>query len=350
MKFTPKFPSDVPMEKTSRMMLSDDTNPMGNVHGGTILQLMEQTGHIISMRHCNQNGKPDNKVITVLARMEHTDFHLPMYVGEVAHVQGLVTFTSEYSLEVTLDVWAENVITGSKRHTNSARLWYVAIPADVNDLASKFRPVSIPPLTGLSKEEMDSGKKRYEAQKRARKLEEEMVGKEDFERYRYVGSEEPESGSVSASFTTLTNAVLPSDCTLSGHMMGGALMKMLDTAAGICAARHCKSPAVTVSLDAINFHSPILLGEVVLANAHVVFTSAKSVIIEVVCEAKGLKSNGDRVTNTAYFTFVSINEIGQAQNVPQLKITNEEEKRKFSLMKQIYVEKKKRRIAESQKN
>ena len=350
MKFTPKFPSDVPMEKTSRMMLSDDTNPMGNVHGGTILKLMEQTGHIISMRHCNQNGKPDNKVITVLARMEHTDFHLPMYVGEVAHVQGLVTFTSEYSLEVTLDVWAENVITGSKRHTNSGRLWYVAIPAGVNDLARKFKPVSIPPLTGLSKEEMDSGKKRYEAQKRARKLEEEMVGKEDFERYRYVGSEEPESGSVSASFTTLTNAVLPSDCTLSGHMMGGALMKMLDTAAGICAARHCKSPAVTVSLDAINFHSPILLGEVVLANAHVVFTSAKSVIIEVVCEAKGLKSNRDRVTNTAYFTFVSINEIGQAQNVPQLKITNEEEKRKFSLMKQIYEEKKKKRIAESQKN
>ena len=115
-------------------MLPDDTNTSGNVHGGTILKLIEQAGHIVANRHCNQAlyDEPELKqlpVTSALVRVDHMDFHQPMYVGEVAQLQAAVTFTSPHSMEVTVDVWAENVLSGERRHTNMARLWYVAVPA-----------------------------------------------------------------------------------------------------------------------------------------------------------------------------------------------------------------------------
>ena len=104
-------------------MLPDDTNPLGNVHGGTILKLIEQAGAIVSARHCNSDsGKTLGPLITVLARVEHMDFYEPMYVGEVAQLHAAVTYASPHSVEVTVDVWAENVLTGRRRHTNTATL------------------------------------------------------------------------------------------------------------------------------------------------------------------------------------------------------------------------------------
>ena len=109
---------------------------------------------------------------TVLVRLEHMDFHQPMYVGEVAQLQAAVTYTSPNSIEVTVDVWAENVITNQRRHTNTATLWYVAIPASVTkaasigDMRKLIQPV--PQVQGLSEKELQEGRKRYEAQKLSR--------------------------------------------------------------------------------------------------------------------------------------------------------------------------------------
>ena len=100
-------------------MLPDDTNPQGNVHGGTILKLIEQAGAIVSVRHCNStSGSGKAPLVMALARVEHMDFYQPMYVGEIAQLHAAVTYTSPHSVEVTVDVWAENVLTGSRRHTN----------------------------------------------------------------------------------------------------------------------------------------------------------------------------------------------------------------------------------------
>ena len=116
-------------------------------------------------------------------------------------------------------------------------------------------------------------------------------------------------------------------------------MKMMDTAAGICSVRHCNTPAVTASLDGINFHEPILNGELVFVTAHIVFTSPKSMIVEVLVEAEGMNI-GRRLTTSANFTFVSLNKFGKANEVPHLKLTNAEEQRKYDIMKSIYEERK----------
>ena len=344
---TPILHSSVQVE-TSRIMVPDDTNPNGNVHGGTILKLIEQAGNIVATRHCNHNGDQDNKLIAILARVEHMDFYQPMYVAEVSQVQAAVTFTSERSMEVMVDVWAENLVSGERRHTNSATLWYVATPANVGRYQHQLKPMPVPKLTDLTPEEYERGRQRYEAQKAARVVKESEVMKSaGFAQYQNFNREH-EQYTVGSSRTTLTNIVLPSDCYLTRHMMGGSLMKMMDNAASICAVRHCRTPAVTACLEAINFNSPIMNGEVVFVTAEVVFTSAKSMEIEVRVEAEGLRS-GHRVTSTAHFTFVSLGKDGHAIAVPPLKVVTEEEEERFEEGRKRYEERKRKRMEKTKK-
>ena len=325
-------------------MLPDDTNSSGNVHGGTILKLIEHAGQIVANRHCNRN-KPDGSapMTTVLARVDHMDFHQPMYVGDVAQLQAAVTFTSPHSMEVRVDVWAENVITGDRRHTNEATLWYVAVPADVGNL---LKPMPVPQLESLSSEEKERGRKRYEVQKAARKAKSTENGTTTTHRVdtiQYAPSGLAEEHTVMASQSTLANVILPSDCTVTGHLMGGSLMKLMDSAAGICAARHSKSRTVTACIDAIDFHSPIMNGEVVFVTARMVFTSARSMEIEVTTEAEGLGAGSRRITNTAYFTFVSLGRDKHATAIPPLKVQTQEERERFEKGRNRYEARKKLR-------
>lgn len=289
----PALPSTVPIE-LSRVMVPDDSNNSGNVHGGTILKLIEHAGFIVSTRHCNsaRDEKTTNEPLTtLLVRLERMDFHKPMFVGEIAQLQAAVTYTSPHSIEVTVDVWAENIVTGDRRMTNTAYLWYVAIPANFLDLGLKgakedlsklIKPV--PNLKRLSKHERETGEKRYETQKVARMKQSQSVStslpSSQLHNFHHAPSQ-AELNSVLASQTTLANIVLPSDCTVSGHLTGGSLMKMMDNAAGICATRHCKGRTVTACIDEINFHAPIVNGEMVFVTARLIYTSNKSMEIEV---------------------------------------------------------------------
>ena len=322
----PALPSCVPIE-LSRVMVPDDTNPLGNVHGGTILKMVEQAGNIVATRYCNKGRGGKDPVITVLVRADHIDFLQPMYVGEISQLQAAVTYTSPRSMEVTVDVWAENVLTETRRHTNAATLWYVAVPVVDGLLSNGLNPVPIPKLLELSTKEQERGLQRYRKQKADRLA---VGGNAADSRMEisYYPSSDHEPHTVLASQSTLASVALPSDCTAS-HLMGGTLMKMMDSTAAMCGTRHCRTNVVTACIDAINFHEPIMNGEVVFVTARPVFTSNKSIEIEVRCEAEGLKVGSRRVTSTAYFTFVSIGKGPHAQPVPPLVLKTEDEKKRF---------------------
>ena len=66
----------------ARVLLPDDANVAGNVHGGTTLKLMEEAGMIAASRYVNKGG---GNSIASLVRFEHMSFHKPILVGEVAH-------------------------------------------------------------------------------------------------------------------------------------------------------------------------------------------------------------------------------------------------------------------------
>ncbi|KAM5268839.1 cytosolic acyl coenzyme A thioester hydrolase isoform 3-T3 [Hipposideros larvatus] len=227
-----------------RIMRPDDANVAGNVHGGTILKMIEEAGAIISTRHCNsQNGE---RCVAALARVERTDFLSPMCIGEVAHVSAEITYTSKHSVEVQVHVTSENILTGTKKLTNKATLWYVPL-----SLKNVDKVLEVPPVVYSRQEQEEEGRKRYEAQK----LERMETKWRNGDIVQPILN--PEPNTVGYSQSSLIHLVGPSDCTLHGFVHGGVTMKLMDEVAGIVAARHCKTNIVTASVDAINFHDKI---------------------------------------------------------------------------------------------
>jgi len=335
--------------EVSRIMLPDDANVVGNVHGGTILSMIAQAGFVVATRHCNSasTSDKDKPLIAVVARVEHTDFLQPMYIGELAKLQARVTYASPHSIEVTVDVWAENLTTGKVRKTNQAVVWYVAIEIpDKSAYYSKtLTPVAVPPCTNLSDEEEKKALARYHYQKQ-----DQLNSKQiDPLVLRACDSSSAEVGSPDHSQSSLVHLVLPSDCVSSGHMQGGVLMKLMDECAGIVAAKHCRTNVVTISLDAINFISPVLNGELVTLRGRLTFASERSMEIAVNVEAEGMAIGSRRSTNTAYFNYVSLPEGShQAQKIPELKLVTEKDKKMFEDGKKRYLARKEMRKQQQQ--
>uniref|UniRef100_A0A287DD29 Cytosolic acyl coenzyme A thioester hydrolase n=1 Tax=Ictidomys tridecemlineatus TaxID=43179 RepID=A0A287DD29_ICTTR len=279
--------------RTGRIMRPDDANVAGNVHGGTILKMIEEAGAIISTRHCNsQNGE---RCVAALARVERTDFLSPMCIGEVAHVSAEITYTSKHSVEVQVNVMSENILTGTKKLTNKATLWYVPL-----SLKNVDKVLEVPPVV---------------------------------------------PNTVSYSQSSLIHLVGPSDCTLHGFVHGGVTMKLMDEVAGIVAARHCKTNIVTASVDAINFHDKIRKGCVITISGRMTFTSNKSMEIEVLVDADPVVDNSQKRYRaaSAFFTYVSLSQEGKSLPVPQLVPETEDEKKRFEEGKGRYLQMKAKR-------
>ncbi|XP_061590996.1 cytosolic acyl coenzyme A thioester hydrolase isoform X2 [Cololabis saira] len=325
-----------------RIMRPDDANIMGNVHGGIILKMIEEAGNIVGSRHCNtQSG--DNCVAT-LARVEKTEFLSPVFIGEVVHVSAEITYTSMHSLEVQVNVMAENIFTGAKKLANKAALWYVPC-----SLKNVDKIMEVPPIKYASAEQEEEGRKRYEAQKnerletkaRVEKVMPPLPNAEDAPKERYT---------VGFSQSSLIHLVSPSDCTLLDYVHGGVTMKLMDEVAGIVAARHCGTFIVTASVDAINFHRKIKKGCVVTVTGRLTFTSARSMEIEVMVDATSLveEDNGKYRAVSAFFTFISLDKDNKPLPVPPLKVEGEEEQRLFEEGKARYLNNKAKRMKERQ--
>lgn len=130
------------------MVFPNDANPLGNIFGGRVMQLIDIIGSISAMRHA--------RTAVVTASMDQVDFKSPVRVGEVLILNASVNYVGRTSMEVGVKVMAENPLTGNRRHTSSAYLTYVSIDSTGN-------PVEIAPIIP----ESDAEKRRYaEAQER----------------------------------------------------------------------------------------------------------------------------------------------------------------------------------------
>lgn len=319
-------------------MRPDDANIVGNVHGGTILKMIEEAGCIIGTRHCNtQKG---DRCVAALARVERTDFLYPMFIGEVAHVSAEITYTSKHSVEVQVTVLSENIVTGAKKVTNKATLWYVPL-----SLQNVDKTIEVPPIEYSRPEQEDLGQKRYEAQKLERLETKERNG----EVITHVSLSEPYT--VGFSQSSLIHLIGPSDCTLLGFVHGGVTMKLMDEVAGIVAARHCKTNIVTASVDAINFHRKIKKGCVITVSGRMTFTSNKSMEIEVFVDADPLveADKGKYRAVTAFFTYISLDKDNKPLPVPPLKLNDEEEQKRFEEGKARYLQNKAKRLADKER-
>ncbi len=113
---------------------------------------------------------------------------------------------------------------------------------------------------------------------------------------------------VKDSVVTMTELVLPNHTNQLGNLLGGQLMHWIDICAALSAAKHSQRVCVTASVDRIDFHHPVKLGNVVTLVAAVnrAFNTSMEVGVKVFAESH---IEGTRIhTNSAYLTFVSVDE------------------------------------------
>jgi uncharacterized protein (TIGR00369 family) len=102
-----------------QFMLPAHANPSGNVHGGVILKIADEAAAICAMRHAQRP--------CVTVAIDSVSFHSPVHVGELLALQASLVYVGRTSMEIRVNVHAEDPISGTVTHTNSAYFVFVAL-------------------------------------------------------------------------------------------------------------------------------------------------------------------------------------------------------------------------------
>jgi acyl-CoA hydrolase len=148
-------PNDTRVE-TAHIVLPSHTNHMGTMFGGIIMQWIDITAAISATRHaCGQ---------AVTASMDRLHFLRPIHVEEIVHVIAETVLTGRTSMEVEVEVWAENPWSQERNLATRAYLTFVAV-----DEEGKPRPVRpIRPVTAAERRRQKGARERREARRRER--------------------------------------------------------------------------------------------------------------------------------------------------------------------------------------
>ena len=135
----------------TELVLPNDTNTLQNLMGGRMMHLMDIAAAISAQRHSNR--------IVVTASVDNVSFRDGIKLGNVVTLQAQVTRAFSSSMEVHIDVWAEDIPSGTKVKTNEAFLTFVAVD-------QSGRPIDVPEAVAHTEEEI----KLYEGALRRRQL------------------------------------------------------------------------------------------------------------------------------------------------------------------------------------
>lgn len=132
-----------------------------------------------------------------------------------------------------------------------------------------------------------------------------------------------------ASASQMTELVLPNDTNILGKLMGGRLLYYMDIVSAMAAKRHSGRVCVTASVDFVDFKSAVELGEFVELSAKVTRAFTTSMEVSITVMAENAQTGVRRLTNTAYYTFVAIDQTGRPIPVTPLEPETDEEKADF---------------------
>ncbi len=127
----------------------------------------------------------------------------------------------------------------------------------------------------------------------------------------------------------MTELVLPHHTNQLGNLLGGQLMHWIDICAALSAAKHNQRVCVTASVDRIDFHHPIRLGEAVMLVASINRVFKTSMEVGVKVYAQNFKEGTKIHSNTAYLTFVSVETNGKPVEAIDGIPETEDEKRRY---------------------
>ena len=115
----------------AHMLLPQDANPVGIIHGGVVMKNIDNAAGVVAVRH--------TRTYCVTASIDRLDFHNPAFIGNLLTIKASLNMVGETSMEIGVRVETEDLRTGEIRHTASAYLTFVG-------LDENFKPRKVPLL------------------------------------------------------------------------------------------------------------------------------------------------------------------------------------------------------------
>src|SRR6185503_6308108 len=116
---------------TSEFVLPNDTNALGNLAGGKLMHWMDMVSAVAATRLC--------KRVVVTAAVNNISFRESIKLGSIVTLEAKVSRSFNTSMEVFIDVWVEDRVTGEKKKHNEAIYTFVAVDQLGN-------PIGVPEL------------------------------------------------------------------------------------------------------------------------------------------------------------------------------------------------------------
>jgi uncharacterized protein (TIGR00369 family) len=123
--------------RVAQLMTPEWANFYGSVHGGYVLRLVDNIAYVCAARYA--------RTPCVTAAVDRVDFYEPIHVGELLHLVARINAVGRTSMEVEINVFAEEIASGTTRHTNSCHLTMVAI--------ADGKPTPVPRLVCRTRED-----------------------------------------------------------------------------------------------------------------------------------------------------------------------------------------------------
>ncbi len=287
------------------LVLPEHANIQGNLFGGRMMYWIAAAGTLPALRLARR--------AVLLGSMEDLDFLAPVKVGDLVFLRAQVEHVGRSSMEVGVEVEAENARTGQRRRATSAHLSLVAVDDD-----GRPQPVeqSIAPSGPEEAALASAARARKEARDRRLADREEPAGE-------MLHPQRPRHA------IEVSRIVFPEDAVAGNKMFAGTLLLAVDEVASILAVRYARGFVVTASIDALDFHAPILVGNIVTYLAAINHVGRTSIEVGVRVVAENPRAGTVRHTCTAYLTAVHIGPDGRPAPLPPLAPQTPDERRRW---------------------
>jgi acyl-CoA hydrolase len=231
------------------VVFPEQMNHHGTLFGGAALALMDKLAFLVATR--------ETRCPMVTASSGHIDFRRPIPQGRLVELSGRVLRRGRRSVEVQVDLTAEDLTSGIRETSATARFVLVSVdgPAAAGPAADDE---SFASLAGI--------------------------------------------GDISH----MVEMVFPGHTNHHGTLFGGQALAWLGKAAMVAASRHCRMPVVMAASERVDFHAPVLEGEIADLAARVVAVGNSSMTVEVLMHAEALLTGQRRLCTRGRFTMVAI--------------------------------------------
>lgn len=266
-----------------QFVLPQHSGAPGQIHGGRMMEWIATVGTMAASRFARS--------IVALGAMDDIDFLHPVKVGEIAILRAQVEYVGRTSLEVGVRVLAENPFTGERAVTLSSHLVFVCV-----DEQGRPRSVlqRIEPRGSEEEALVEAARQRRQERLarfalKAQKVKE-VQDEPDPPRWRFES----------------TRGVLPEEALFGNFMFPGRLLMNIDEAGGILCVRYTRGSTMTACMDALDFYSPIRVGDIIVLKAGLNHVGRTSMEVGVKVLAEERLTGEVRHCCTAFLTYVHL--------------------------------------------